>query len=357
MRFAILGDHPDGKAVAAALPAAGHELRAYQGRRPQDWPHLKATADLEEVLADPTIDAVIVAGDPGERLNQLRRVLQSERSALVVHPVDEKPDGGHEIAMLLGDVHQVAIPILPGAVSAGVAAFAKDCASATWVDLVAETTGAQVWEAGARPSFPGWTELRRAGGEIVEVAAFAPTEEILPGDVVMVHGRFADGRLFRALYVPRRPATTLELRGPGRKPLAEYADSATWVALARRFDDGIARLQGTPRAAPGAGSAVDLRDGLSWLDEIRALELDDAVRQSVKRRRAMALDFQEANEEVGFKGAMTLVGCGLVWLLPILLLVAAWLPGLFWILVASVFGFLLLQAFRWIVPAGNRQAK
>jgi hypothetical protein len=127
--------------------------------------------------------------------------------------------------------------------------------------------------------------------------------------------------------------------------------------LVRRFEEALSRLKATPRAAPGAGSPVDLRDGLSWLDEVRALELDDAVRQSVKRRRAVALDFQEANEEVGFKGTMTLVGCALVWLLPVLLLIAAWLPGLFWILVASVFGFLVLQLFRWVVPAGNRQAK
>ena len=92
------------------------------------------------------------------------------------------------------------------------------------------------------------------------------------------------------------------------------------------------------------------------IDEIRALELDDAVRHSVKRRRAVTLDFQEANEEVGFKGTMTLVGCAVVWLLPLMLLVAAWLPGLFWILVAVVFGFLGLQLLRWLVPAGNRQA-
>lgn len=357
MRFAILGDHPDGKAVAAALPAAGHELRAYQGPRPNDWPGVKTTGDLEEILADPAVDAVIVAGGPGERLNQLRRVLQSERSALVVHPVDDKPDGGHEIAMLQGDVHQVALPILPAALSAAVATFAKHHATAPWVGLALESQAEQVWESGGRPSFPGWAELRAVGGEIVELSAFAPAVEILPGDVVMAHGRFADGRMFRALYVPRAPNPALTLQAPGVTRTVTYESTEAWVPLVRRFDEAVTRLKTTPRAAPGAGSPVDLHDGLNWLDEVRALELDDAVRQSVKRRRAVTLDFQEANEEVGFKGTMTLVGCALVWLLPLMLLVAAWLPGLFWILVASVFGFLVLQVFRWIVPAGHRQAK
>src|SRR5262249_26250756 len=47
----------------------------------------------------------------------------------------------------------------------------------------------------------------------------------------------------------------------------------------------------------------------AWQDEIRSLELDDAVRRSVARRRASTLEYQDATEEASFKGAMTLVGC------------------------------------------------
>src|SRR4051794_13623006 len=98
MRFAILGDHPDGRSVARALIASGrHMVLAYQGPTPEaklrpDWPVLHVTNDLEDILADPQIDAVIVAGRPGERLDHLRRALQSERPALCVHPVDRRPD-------------------------------------------------------------------------------------------------------------------------------------------------------------------------------------------------------------------------------------------------------------------------
>src|SRR4051794_34261837 len=103
MRFAILGDHPDGWAVArAATAGGGHRGTPYCGPRPAaelppDWLGLSVVPDLEEVLADPEVEAVIVAGRPGERLDQLRRVLQSERSAFCVHPVDRKPDGAYEI--------------------------------------------------------------------------------------------------------------------------------------------------------------------------------------------------------------------------------------------------------------------
>jgi len=45
---------------------------------------------------------------------------------------------------------------------------------------------------------------------------------------------------------------------------------------------------------------------LTWQDAVRGLELDDAARRSVEKRRSSLMEYQEANEEVGFKGTMTL---------------------------------------------------
>ncbi len=106
MRFAIIGDHPDGWAVGRALAETGrHQLAVYQGETPLEIarrlsPAARRQADLEEILADPQVEAVIVATAAGTRLDVLRRVLQSERSALCAHPVDRRPDGGYEINLL-----------------------------------------------------------------------------------------------------------------------------------------------------------------------------------------------------------------------------------------------------------------
>src|SRR5207302_660210 len=91
MRFALLGDHPDGLDMAHALADSGwHELSVYSGP-PVGAEYLrrwgiavKLVGDLEEILADPAIDAVIVAGSPANRPAQLRRALQSERHVLCV---------------------------------------------------------------------------------------------------------------------------------------------------------------------------------------------------------------------------------------------------------------------------------
>ena len=62
------------------------------------------------------------------------------------------------------------------------------------------------------------------------------------------------------------------------------------------------------------------------------------------------LDNQEATEEAGFKGTMTLVGCALLWGSVGLLIVSRWVPWLGWAIL-PIFGvFLTLQLLRWAVP-------
>lgn len=89
---------------------------------------------------------------------------------------------------------------------------------------------------------------------------------------------------------------------------------------------------------------------MTWQDEIRAAELDDAVRRSVARRRTSVLDYQDVTEEATFKGAMTLLGCSLLWLTLALLILSVWAPWLGWFIPAVVGLFLLLQFLGWAVP-------
>src|SRR5262245_12727248 len=107
MQFALLGDHPDGLDMARALVATGrHQLVTYTGpsaglERLRRWGlATKPVGDLEEVLADPDIAAVLVASTPSNRPGQLRRALQSERHVLCVHPADQTPDTAYEAALL-----------------------------------------------------------------------------------------------------------------------------------------------------------------------------------------------------------------------------------------------------------------
>jgi hypothetical protein len=386
MRFAILGDHADGWAVGRSLAATGrHELVVYQGDTPLETARqlsagVRRQPDLEEILADPQVDGVIVATPVETRLDVLRRVLQSERSALCVHPVDQTPDGGHEINLLQGDLHQVVIPILPDAVGSELFVLRRRISELSpaerrgvLIDVEIAGTGDVLFpgESGKLPTFPGWTILRRIGGELAEVEALADGEAIGSGETVIGQGRFLDGGLFRAVYLSGAAEERIDIvirtagvvlspkhgRGAAQPLLALrtqiVADNAAYASIAERFEAAVAELPHTPRATPGAGRSVANPTALNWMDEVRALELDDAARRAVTRRRASTLDYQEASEDVGFKGTMTLVGCGLLWGVMLLLFLSVWFPQLGWLILPVVGAFLALQLLRWLIPANR----
>ena len=135
MRFALLGDHPDGLAFARALSSipVAHDLVAYtsshaflggsgfvgvrshHSARPTRCARLRKTADLEEILADPAIEAIIVAGPLSDRPALLRRALRFERHVLCVHPLDRTPGQLTRPALIRQDVKCVLVPLLPEA--------------------------------------------------------------------------------------------------------------------------------------------------------------------------------------------------------------------------------------------------
>src|SRR5262249_51957388 len=138
MRFALLGDHPDGLNMARALVESGrHQLAVYSGP-PVGAEYLRRwglsarpVGDMEEVLAVPVVEAVLVAGRPADRPAQLRRALQSERPVLCVHPVDQSPDVAYEAAMIQADIRRgggsapLLLPLLPEALHPGVLRLAE----------------------------------------------------------------------------------------------------------------------------------------------------------------------------------------------------------------------------------------
>jgi predicted dehydrogenase len=419
MRFALLGNHPDGVEMACALVQSGrHRLAAYTAPVGEEvvrrWgPDARRVADVEEILADPAVEAVLVAGHPTVRPEQLRRALQSERHVLCVFPPHPTPEIAYEAAMIQGDTGCALLPLLPEALHPGVRRLAEFVHRGeggpigTFRLLEAERVGTgEVLEGvraeGQKPTFPGWDVLRMLGGEIQEVSAFADRDELRPGEPVLVAGRFERGGVFQETLLPGQPACRRRLAVVGTRGRAEllfpvgwhgpafldYADEAgerreeawdawdPWPTLVSRFEEAVAPGR---NPAPRPAVAESLREAVTavvaprvsdpdleeegnrpapapagpfptWQDAIRALELDDAARRSVERRRASLLEYPEATEEAGFKGTMTLVGCAMLWVIPLLLIASKWLPWLFWLVPPVLVVFLLLQFLRYLIP-------
>jgi hypothetical protein len=229
-----------------------------------------------------------------------------------------------------------------------------------------------------RASLPGWDALRLIGGEIAEVYLQSPQSDMAPGEPLLVSGRFLNGMLFQASYLPNQtearcrwslvtaagrptlsfpqgwpgPAERTERSGDSETRTETFAPFHPWAVLIERFEEAVEESL-IRRPTPGQPSNACLTQTpskLGWQDELRALELDDAARRSADRGRSQSLDLQETSEETTFKGTMTLVGCSLIWLSVIVLIVSAWFPMAAWLIVPLFGVFLLLQTLRWIMP-------
>jgi predicted dehydrogenase len=399
MRFAVLGTHPDGLEMAIALAATGrHELAAYTAPSLDSacisrcGSRARLIGDLEEVLADPAIEAVIVAGTPANRPAQLRRSLQSERHVLCVYPPDRTPDAAYEAAMIQADTGRVLFPIMPDAMHPALGRLAEFAHGSE--GLVGELKMLQVEHATAgefllepeeiyvKWALLGWDRLRAIGGEIAVVSALAPQEDLEPGQTLVVSGVFASGCLFEVTFLAESPQpiwranavgtrSRVDLffpqgwRGPsfltwwdeqGELHEEHFAAWDPWPALVAAFEEVTSgrKLTAPPdeRIARGPSVrstqySVPSTPRLSWQDVIRAQELDTAARRSVARRRADKLEYPDATEEAGFKGTMTLIGCGIIWIILLLLGLSFWKPWFGWFIVPMLAIFILLQGLRW----------
>jgi predicted dehydrogenase len=380
MRFALLGDHPDGVELACALAQPGrHRILAYTSALGEETVkrlggEARRVSDPEEILADPAVEAVLVAGPLSVRPAQLRRALQSERHVLCVHPPDQTPEIAYEAAMIQKDTGCVLLPILPEATHPAfhrLAEFVRrkqgDSSPIGRFRLLAVERGSAdevldgIWIAGQKPSFPGWDILRTVGGEIQEVSAFAEQEELREGEPVLVAGRFEQGGIFQLLLYPRERTPGWRWTLGGSTGRAELYFPLGWNGPAylnwtdengETHEEAWERWDPWPVLVEVFEQMVEHRAGtfLNWQDAIRGLELDDAARRSVERRRSSLLEYPEATEEVGFKGTMTLIGCGLVWAVMVMMIVSVWWPKVGWLIVPLLVVFLGLQLLRYFLP-------
>jgi predicted dehydrogenase len=380
MRFALLGDHPDGLDLAGALVDSGrHQLvvctAALDDLALRRFGGPARVSDAEEVLADPAVEAVIVAGSPTVRPEQLRRALQSERHVLCVHPADQKADVAYEAALLQGDTGFVLFPLLPEGLHPALRRLGEFVSRGDRASVVGDfrlliversSTGEvldNTHQEGLAPAVPGWDVLRGLAGEVSEVSSFCDDEELRGGRAVLLAGRFDKGGLFQMTLVPGQPASTWRLTVVGTAGRAEVIFPQGWdgpAFLQWRDEAGQRHEEYFERWDPWPMLLARFEDALAgqpaaplWQDEVRSLELDEAARRSVEKRRVNLMEYQEASEAVGFKGTMTLVGCGILWVALLLLIAALALkqPRLGWVILALLVLFAALQVFRWVLPA------
>jgi myo-inositol 2-dehydrogenase/D-chiro-inositol 1-dehydrogenase len=393
MRFALIGDHPDGLALALALEATGrHELARYAGPPlGADWLAqrgvvLRLTSDLEELFADPDLELLLVADDLEHRAEVLRRAVRTERHVLCVHPADTLPDITYEAAMVQQETHKVLLPILTARLSPGLGKLrelwqsgvlgpvttieGEFCLPAPVADMPPPAAAkskkrrspkpAGNWD--VSPLVTLWDALRFLAGEVKEVSALGIDGDTLnPSDPLTLTGRFESGVIFQVL-LRQAGANKLTLRGADGEATLMLAhpaelhwrigeqhhqlswDGQPWPDFIREFENAV---DGKPTK-------------LAWLDGTRCLELFEAVRQSVKRRRVIPMQYEEFSEGANFKTVMTTLGCLTLILVLVLFVIllavgAPLAPWSLYLLLPLLLLFIVLQALGWLVPRGDQR--
>jgi hypothetical protein len=219
------------------------------------------------------------------------------------------------------------------------------------------------------PYFSDWEILHTLAGPIAEISAFAEHAERMIDEPLLIAGRFEKGGIFQATWMTasckprwrlRLTSATLQAEldfptgfaGPATLTWSDQTASCRkeeWPAqnlfheVVKVFEDAV----GSHQSADNPGEEVPAL--VTWQDAIRCAELDDAARRSVERRRASTLEYPEATEEASFKGTMTLIGCGMLWVMVVLLVLSRWYPALLAVIVLMLTLFLALQLLRLIV--------
>lgn len=326
--------------MARALTATGRfRLAAVHGTEaPEFLRGVPIRNDFEDLIADPALPLVIIASGP-MREEHLRRALQSERHVLCASPCATKPDLAYEAAVIQTDVKVVLLPLRPDGLHPVWPAL-RERLGASPIRLIE-------WRQ-HRPAvgwFDGWDVLRQIGGEIVELSGFAVDPDWTPDHPLLLHGRFESEALFQ---VTRLPAPTL-----GDSLTVYFADGE--IRCTRSHDrwhldgqevpsDPWGLLAEQVRASLGGANP----SGLAWQDEIRGLELDLELRRSIERRRAGTLEYHSVDGDAGPKGTLTLIGCGMIWVILLIMGISIWFPHALWAIVPLILGFLGLLGLKWL---------
>ncbi len=398
MRLLLLGDHPDGLAFTLALLArGGHELTAFAGSG-ATAEHLGQAGyspaqvkEVEAALALRDVEAVVVADDLLHRPNLIRRAMQSEKQVFCVHPADLDPNIAYEALAIQQDTHKAILPLMVDRLTPALQWIDEQRRVKAWADLgllkhlewevgfpvpldraaelpqvplpaakkrAWQKQAERVWE--HHPLLSLWEGLRLTGGEVEELTAImGHGEELSPQERINITGRLRNDAFFQVLLLPlpadqppsfrclwRGEAGEWELRAP-----QGWLASSTWEY--RRPDQPA--VSGTLPAGDRETlwqnwvEAFERQRPLpTWTDATRCLELFDAVRRSVRRRRMIVLDYEAASELSNFKSTMTALGCGVLILCMVLFFATPTFPWLKYLIFPILILYMALQLFRYL---------
>jgi predicted dehydrogenase len=364
MNLGFVGSEEDWRRFLTALPPGGDDR--------VELP----TFDIDSIITNPQIGAIVLSGPMEQRADRLRRILHAGRPCLCCLPVHSSSLVYHEIAMLAGDTHVPLVPDLPGRLHPAWTELVSLCRS----ESLGPIHGVTVERNGPVP--PGQRLLTQSyvevadllssiAGDVIEVTT---TGDAATARVIVLH-RTATGVLCEVRLTGVATGTDqwrIVVEGSRGRAELVFSDGPRGAGDLRWSDETGAHEQHSPPPQDEHSIFAQLRRAIAseshmptWSDATRAAELADCAWLSLERRRAVDVYHEKRNELASFKGRMTSLGCGLIWVtITVLFLIAAGeglkIPGMRWVaagLVVVWLFFVGLQTLRWVLPAEGESGR
>lgn len=355
MRFAFLGADAQTLEVAHHLAIdAKHDLTlgcevGPAAAQMRAWaPELKIAPHWEILVGGAEADVVVVArsDNDDERAEQLRKLVQGGTPLVISQPVNSSMLIYYELDMIRRETGCVMLPYVADRWHPGLARLQAILRREAGSDIgeisqvVFERTLADRSRGAVEAQFARDSAVVRAlCGDLTSISAMGP-----PGDATAVYANLGvqlagpGGRLVRWSVGPVEQSAgarltlvgaegkaTLQLPAPGEPSELETVRGGNReITPIARWSPPAAAIEQLELAVAGKPAAP------TWPDGCRDIELTESIARSLAKGRTIELHNEEHSEHGTFKGTMTSLGCGLLWLsllVFILALVLAWATG------------------------------
>jgi len=363
MRFALLGTDQESVALAQAAEAAGHTIVWCGDVAEQPGWQLEDLGDEWEALLDQSLaDAVIVGRgqvDGSLRGEQVNQLVKNGVAVLATFPLVDSVLAYYEIDMAHGESRAVLQHYNPLVQQQPIADQCADWIAhghpqlgaieqVVWERPLAERTQEQVlWHFSRDVELLNVVagRLNRLGalGSPDETATYAGLSvQLLGKSEVPVRwqvGPVEQAAWARLILIAQRGKLTVEFNEAGQ---------AIQQSVSQQGESEITSLEVVDAASLAIEQLVaaikpDGESASTWSNALQAMELADTIEISLRRGRMIEVHQQQLTEQLAFKGTMSALGCGVLLVMPPLLLFFGWIAGLSGLPVAKfLWAYLLL---------------
>ena len=338
MRFAIVGETADTAAIVASIHnSAEHEvthaaLLSDDSALLASMPGLRRVPEWEDVLADESISAVVVAGDEELVLPPARQIAGSGRPLVVIPSPGMTSAFAYELSLVRDENLVPLYPILAHRLDPAASHFRDLVHGGELGELIQfrlereiPLDGSTLLDQACVETWllPDADLLRWIAGAFTQVTALyqGSTDDGFASATVNLAGDAATDTSW-TLTRSANPKWQLTASGKNGQLVLKH-DGATSIL---RDGETVGLPNGNQQSAEGdwldvvptaiqtflGGQTEPAEQSAVWTDFTRSNEIVDAHRRSIKRRRTIDMHFETLSERSQFKTQMSAMGCGVL---------------------------------------------